>query len=531
MNVTGQLLIAGTWRDASEGDGGFNAVDPAQNAAIEPQFQNAVMADVDAAVDAATDAFESYRQLSASARADFLDRIARELEALTEDIVARGISETGLPEVRLRGELGRTCGQLRIFATLLRRGDWARPVIDRADPDRSPLPKPDIRLSQIPLGPVVVFAASNFPLAFSTAGGDTASALAAGCPVIVKAHSAHPGTSEIVAEGIRRAAETLNMPKGIFSLIHGPGRTMGTALVEHPGIKAGGFTGSVGGGRALFDAANRRPEPIPFYGELGSTNPVFLLPGALNERAVQIAETFVGAAVMGAGQFCTSPGLLIALKGEGTDQFVAKASEAIAAQAAQTMLTPAISGSYKSGNAQRSDDANVELMAKSADVAANANQAQVYLFKVSGANFLADESLQHEIFGPSTLLIECTDEAELVQVAKSFYGHLTAAVHVADADDALTARIVPIINDKVGRLLFNGYGTGVEVCGSMSHGGPYPASTNVQTTSVGERAIDRFLRPISYQNTPDRFLPPELQNANPLGVMRLVDGKWTDAPL
>lgn len=523
-DLTGNLLINGAWVSSPE-TGTFKALNPASNEELPTAFSNATLGHVDAAVEAASEAFTSYSVLPAAERAAFLEAIAVAMEGGADAIVERGMLETGLPEMRLRGELGRTTGQLRMFANLLQRGDWKRAVIDTADPQRQPVPKPDVRLTQIPFGPVVVFAASNFPLAFSTAGGDTASALAAGCPVIVKAHSAHPGTSELVADCILTAIKETGVPAGTFGLLHGPGRTLGAALVQHPGIKAGGFTGSVAGGRALFDLATQRPEPIPFYGELGSTNPVFLLDSALEANGASIAEAFVGAMTLGAGQFCTNPGILVARNTQAADAFFSKASELIAGQNAQTMLTQAICSSYRKGNADRQTASGVAVKALGHD--ADGNNAQPVLMTVAASDYLADPELQEEIFGPSTLAILCESDDEMLRVALSFHGHLTSSVFAVDADADMSAKLSAIMQNKVGRLIFNGYGTGVEVCAGMSHGGPYPSSTSVQTTSVGERAIDRFVRPICFQNTPDALLPDELKNANPLGIPRLVNGQWT----
>lgn len=528
MSLTGKQLINGAWTSTAT-EGAFLALNPATNGKLPTEFQNANLDEVNAAAATAHKAFPIYSALSAEERATFLDEIAAQMEAAAENIVERGMAETGLPQMRLQGELGRTTGQLRQFSNILRRGDWKRVVIDTAIPDRAPVPKPDIRLTQIALGPVVVFAASNFPLAFSTAGGDTASALAAGCPVIVKAHSAHPGTSELVAECIRKAIEKCGMPAGTFGLIHGPGQTVGAALVQHPDIKAGGFTGSVGGGRALFNLASQRPEPIPFFGELGSTNPVFLLDKALEEKAESIAEAFVGAMTLGAGQFCTNPGILVVKESKDTATFLAKAADAIANQQAQCMLTPGISSSFNDGNKKRQAASGVRIKAFGPE--AGGNNAQPILMAVSATDYLADEDLQEEIFGPSTLAIVCGSDEEMLQVAASFHGHLTSSIFAESGDLIMSQRLSAIMQNKVGRLIFNGYGTGVEVCAGMSHGGPYPSSTNVQSTSVGERAIDRFVRPFCYQNTPQELLPVELKDENPLGIPRLVNGAWTADPL
>lgn len=531
MTLTGKQLINGDWIQPSVANDAFQAINPADNTTLPTEYTNASDAEVEAAALAASKCFDEYSVMSEQDRAIFLETIATEMEALKSEIIAQGTLETGLPEARLQGELGRTTGQLRMFANMLKNGAWKRPVIDTADPDRKPVPKPDIRLTQIPLGPVVVFSASNFPLAFSTAGGDTASALAAGCPVIVKSHSSHPGTSEVVAQGILAAIKKCQVPAGVFALLHGPGRTLGTALVKHPAIKAGGFTGSVAGGRALFDLASSRPEPIPFFGELGSTNPVFLLPQALQANAENIAENYVTAMTMGAGQFCTSPGIAILCKGEAADTFMSKMTALISEQTAQTMLSPVICSSYKAANVERRSLKLINVVGQSDSVADEDLSGQVHLLSVNASDYLSHPELEEEIFGPSTLAVICDDFWQMIQVAESFHGHLTCSIHESSGDESMAVELTRLMQNKVGRLLFNGFGTGVEVCAGMSHGGPYPSSSNVQSTSVGGRAIGRFVRPICYQNTPDALLPDELKNANPRKVMRLVDGNWSDEPI
>lgn len=531
MQLTGKQLINGAWVTPVPESGSFQAVNPADNTLLPTKFTNAGDKEIEAATEQATLSFVDYSAMPDQKRADFLETIALELEERKVEIIQQCMLETGLPEARLQGELGRTCGQLRMFASLLKRGDWKRPVIDTAEPERKPVPKPDIRLAQLPLGPVVVFAASNFPLAFSTAGGDTASALAAGCPVIVKPHSGHPGTSELVAQGVLAAIEKCHMPKGVFALLHGSGKTVGVKLVKHHSIKAGGFTGSVAGGRALFDIANSRPNPIPFYGELGSTNPVFLLPNALANRLTQIADEFVAAMTLGAGQFCTNPGMAILCKDDNAIQFLTKLASLVSVQSAQTMLNPAICSSYKVANSKRCSMPEISILGQSTPIDNDQNLAQAHLFTVEGDDYLANSELEEEVFGPSTLAVICKDTKQMFQVAESFYGHLTCAIHMGSGDEDISAQLLKIMQHKVGRVVFDGYGTGVEVCAGMSHGGPYPSSTNVQTTSVGERAIERFIRPVCYQNTPDALLPDELKNANPQDILRLVNGNWDRKPV
>ncbi|NRA22175.1 MAG: aldehyde dehydrogenase (NADP(+)) [Oceanospirillaceae bacterium] len=526
MSITGKILINGQWVKGADSE--FNAANPATGASSAEKFSNADLAQVDEAVTLASAAFDTFSQYSDKQKATLLRTIAEELEAIRPAIVERGTWETALPEMRINGELGRTIGQLNMFATLLEKGDWKRPVIDLAQPDRQPLAKPDLRLTQVPLGPVVVFSASNFPLAFSVAGGDTASALAAGCPVIVKTHGAHPGTSELVAGAILRAIETCGAPKAIFAMLHGSGRIIGTALVKHPKVKAVGFTGSIAGGRALYDVAVSRPEPIPFFGELGSTNPVYLLAKSLEDTAEQIAESFLGSLMMGVGQFCTSPGMLIAVKGPAFDRLVATLAEKAPVLGAGSMLTAGICASYNKLCAERDALPSLKAIAKGTAGDSAASQAQVALFSVDATDYLANQDLEEEVFGPSTLVIACNDEAQMLEVAASMKGHLTGAIFAEEADQAAAAKLLPILQQRIGRVLFNGYGTGVELSSAMSHGGPYPSSSASQTTSVGTRAIERFTRPLCYQNTPDALLPVELKNANPNGIMRLVNDQWSD---
>ncbi|ETX12363.1 2,5-dioxovalerate dehydrogenase [Marinomonas ushuaiensis DSM 15871] len=528
MNISGKILIASEWL---QGEGNnFNASNPSNGQQSSETFSNASTAQAQAATLAASQAFDIYSQYSDQKKATFLRTIGIELEKVRSAIVQRATWETALPESRINGELGRTIGQLNMFAQLLEDGDWKRPVIDLAQPDRQPLPKPDIRLTQVPLGPVVVFSASNFPLAFSVAGGDTASALAAGCPVIVKNHNAHPGTSEIVASAIVAAIKQCGIPSGVFSMLHGDGRIIGAGLVTDPKVKAVGFTGSITGGRALYNLAVGRPEPIPFYGELGSTNPVFLLPKSLDANAEEIASSFIGALMMGVGQFCTSPGILIAIKGQSLNRLLASLAEKTPALNAASMLTAGICKSYQQSCLTREAMPSLTKIASGESADSKASQAQVNLFSVDAVDYLKQTELEEEVFGPSTLVVCCEDSDQLLAVAKSLGGHLTAALFSEEADQDLASQLLPVLQQRVGRILFDGYGTGVELSSAMSHGGPYPSSTASQTTSVGTRSIERFIRPVCYQNTPDALLPIELKNANPDSVMRLVNNKWsTDA--
>jgi NADP-dependent aldehyde dehydrogenase len=500
--LTGKHLIAGDW---VLGEATFRS-SPAQGEALE--YSVGTPAHVDRAVCAAEAAFVSYGQTSRDERAAFLDRIADEIEARGPEITAIGTSETGLPAARLDGERGRTTGQLRLFAAHIRKGDYLDRRHDAALPDRKPLPRPDLKLVQRPIGPVAVFGASNFPLAFSTAGGDTASALAAGCPVVVKGHSAHPGTAEIVAQAIAAAIAALGLHPGIFSLIQGGRRDVGEALVQHPLIRAVGFTGSLAGGRALFDLCVRRPDPIPFFGELGSVNPTFLLPAALKARGAQIAAGWVGSLTQGAGQFCTNPGLVIAIDGPEIDAFERAAAAGLAGVAAQTMLTDGIAQAYRDGQARISAAPGVTALVETESAA---RQANPNLYSVPSDAFRQTHALGEEVFGPLGLVVRAKDEADLLALAAGVEGQLTCTLHLDAADHPLAQRLLPVLERKAGRILANGFPTGVEVADAMVHGGPYPASTNFGATSVGTLSIRRWLRPVCYQNIPDDLLPADLR--------------------
>ncbi|HQR32430.1 MAG TPA: aldehyde dehydrogenase (NADP(+)) [Blastocatellia bacterium] len=525
MELNGKNIIAGKAVDA-DGEK-FPAYAPAEGNYIEPQFEEASADHVNRALVAAEEAFHSYRKLPAENRAAFLDAIADEILAIGDALIERANIETALPKERLTGERGRTMNQLKMFATLIREGSWVEARIDLAQPDRQPLPKPDIRRMLVPIGPVTVFGASNFPLAFSVAGGDTASALAAGCPVVVKAHPAHPGTSELVARAIAAAAEKTGMPAGVFSMLHDRGHEVGTALVKHPLTKAVGFTGSLRGGRALFDAAASRPDPIPVYAEMGSTNPVFVLPGALRERGDALAEGMKTSVTMGVGQFCTNPGLTIGLEGDEFGKFTNKLGGLISEAPSGTMLYPGILTAYDQGVKQLGELDGVTKVQSNHTAELSRTEARAAMFCTSATNFLQHKVLSEEVFGPSTVVVKCDSNAELETVARNLEGHLTATIHGTEADLAEFAWLVSILENKVGRLIFNGFPTGVEVCASMHHGGPYPATTDSRTTSVGTAAISRFARPVSYQNFPQSALPVELQNENPRGIWRLVDNQFT----
>lgn len=462
---------------------------------------------VDAAARAAEEAFWTYGYTTRAERAAFLNAIADEIEARAEAITEIGTSETGLPVGRLQGERGRTTGQLRLFAEHILNGAYLDRRHDVALPDRAPLPRPDLRMMQRPIGPVAVFGASNFPLAFSTAGGDTAAALAAGCPVVVKGHGAHPGTGEIIAEAIHAAVEKCGMPKGVFSLVQGGNRRVGEALVQHPRIKAVGFTGSLGGGRALFDLCAQRPEPIPFFGELGAVNPMFMLPQAIARRGAELGRGWAGSLAMGAGQFCTNPGIAVVIAGPEADAFVEAARAALSETGAQVMLTDGIAQAYSKGAAVIGEQAGVQTLITSM---CDRREAKPFLFRVAAEDWLGNHALSEEVFGPLGLVVVAHDADEMDRVARSFVGQLTTTLHMDDDDAPLARRLLPVLERMAGRVLANGFPTGVEVCDAMVHGGPYPASTNFGATSVGTLSIRRFLRPVCYQNLPEAILPADL---------------------
>jgi NADP-dependent aldehyde dehydrogenase len=495
-------------------------------AGVQTEVEEASAAHVDAALEAAERAAHEYRRTSPAQRAAFLDRIAEEIERVG-DLLDVAHAETALPPARLAGERARTTGQLRLFADLVREGSWVEARIDRALPDRTPLPKPDVRRMLIPIGPVAVFGASNFPLAFSVAGGDTASALAAGCPVVVKAHPAHPATSELAGRAVTRAAAAAGMPPGVFSLIQSSRNDVALALVRHRHTAAVGFTGSLRAGRALFDAAAQRPDPIPVYAEMGSVNPVFLLPGALAERAEAIAEGLAISVTLGVGQFCTNPGVVVGVATGAFNRFVQRLEELIRRAQPGTMLYPALLESYEAGVRRLGAVAGTTTVRSSAGGATQESCALPSMFDTTAQTFLRHQELAEEVFGPSTVVVRCGSREEVEAVARSLEGQLTATVHGTPADLVEHAWLVPILEDKAGRLVVNGFPTGVEVCASMQHGGPYPATTDSRTTSVGTAAIHRFARPVAYQNFPQPSLPPELQDANPRGIWRWVDGAMT----
>lgn len=500
------------------------AINPATGSDLPTPFHWATTEDVARAAELASKAFAEYRRWPAARRAKFLRLIASLIEANASILVERANLETALPPARLQGEIARTCGQLRLFASLIEEGWWLDARIDHANPERKPLPKPDVRSLLQPLGPVAVFSSSNFPFAFSVAGGDTASALAAGCPVIVKPHQGHLGTSEAVGLLIQQAARESDAPEGVFSMVFGPGREVGMALVKHPLIKAVGFTGSRAGGRALMDAAAARPEPIPVYAEMGSINPVFMLSGAIQQNAEALATGMHGSVTLGVGQFCTNPGLVFIEPKPAAQTFLQKLESLMAATPAGTMLTPSICSEYHAGIEKFSTTPGVRRVTQPSDAKKN-GEARATLFTTDAETFLAKHELMEEVFGPSTLVVHCGSKSQLLAAAERLEGQLTATVHGTAEDFAANADLLAILETKAGRLVCNGFPTGVEVCHAMNHGGPYPATADGRSTSVGTRAIVRFARPVCYQNFPDSALPDELKESNPLGLWRLVDGQ------
>ncbi|QHE93838.1 aldehyde dehydrogenase family protein [Pandoraea fibrosis] len=519
MQITGEMLIGRT--DVRGSAGTLEAFDPSRGERLTPVFGAGTVQDVERACQLAGAAFDPFRAAPLAKRAEFLEAVAQAILDLGDALIERAHAETGLPVARLQGERGRTVGQLRMFARVVRDGHFLGATIDPAQPAREPLPRSDLRLAKIGLGPVAVFGASNFPLAFSVAGGDTASAFAAGCPVIVKAHSAHLGTSELVARAVRSAVQKLGLPEGVFSLLVGE-RAVGEALVAHPAIAAVGFTGSRNGGLALQRIAQTRAIPIPVYAEMSSINPVYLLPEALAARGDAIARGFVDSLTMGVGQFCTNPGLVLGMTGDALERFCRTATEALTAKAAGTMLTPGIHQAYDKGVARLADEPNVSVLARGQ--AGSGCQGQAALFRTTAAAFLATPALHDEVFGPASVVIACDTVDEMIAITERLEGQLTATLQLDAGDTATARRLLPSLERRAGRILANGFPTGVEVCHAMVHGGPFPATSNAMFTSVGATAIDRFLRPVCYQDLPDALLPEALRQNNPLGLWRLVDG-------
>jgi alpha-ketoglutaric semialdehyde dehydrogenase len=494
------------------------AAQPATGNLLEPAYLSATPEEIEVTMSLACSAFATYSNLSGKIRAEFLRAIAGEIESVVEDIVERGSVETALPEPRLRGETARTTGQLRMFANQIEEGSWVDARIDRADPDRKPIPKVDLRSMLRPLGPVAVFCASNFPLAYSVAGGDTASALAAGCPVVVIAHASHPGVAEVVAAAVIRAAKLTGMPEGVFSVLYGGGRKVGQAVVKHPVTQAVGFTGSRSGGTALMDIASARSQPIPVYAEMSSVNPLVILPGALSRGEEALAEGFFGSLTLGVGQFCTNPGLVFLPHGMG-ENFLTKLKALVGASTPGTMLNASICRSFTDSTAAVAATHGVETLSHSI-AEAGPGQSAPAVFTVSMADFLANPALQHEMFGPAALIVRGS-VAEIEAAIPTLEGQLTASLHATDAELLSHATLVHALQQRAGRLIYNGFPTGVEVCNSIVHGGPFPSTSDGRSTSVGTMAIFRFCRPVAWQGFPDVALPAELQEANPLGIRRM----------
>ncbi len=526
--ITGKNYIGDTL--SAKGEKTFKTFNPLSNTENETAFVEANTEEINEAVTLASQAYITYNQKSGEDKAAFLNAIADEILALDETLIKVYCSESGLPEGRAKGERGRTIGQLRAFAALVAEGSWVEASIDTAIPDRTPVPKPDLRKMMVPLGPVVVFGASNFPLAFSTAGGDTAAALAAGCPVVVKSHPMHAGTGELVASAVIKAAQKTGMPKGVFSNLNSSGIEVGVSLVQHPQIKAVGFTGSIKGGRALFDLAAQRKEPIPVFAEMGSINPVIMLPEAVKNRTADLAKTYAGSITVGAGQFCTNPGLLLGVKGEALTAFIEQLSQEIVKIEPSCMLHPHIIGAYeKNKETAINQEGLVVAVDYTEEVAVNyARQAVV---TVKGETFLNNTTLHHEVFGPFSMVVQCDSIDQLEEIVANLEGQLTGTI-ISDNDEISSYdSLIAALQTRVGRIIFNGVPTGVEVCPSMQHGGPYPASTDSRFTAVGTQSIKRWVRPFSFQDWPDHLLPNELKNGNPLKINRLVNNEHTRASI
>lgn len=523
MSIFGKLYFDGAWHSGHGGS--YQAIDPSTATAIEPMMGKATKTQVEAAVAAAQRDALAFAKMPATKRAMFLRECATQIEALGDELVTRITQETGYPKARGEGERARTCGQLRMFADSLDAGEFVDARIDTALPDRKPAPRPDLRFMQQAIGPVAVFAVSNFPLAYSVAGGDTASALAAGCPVLAKGHLSHPGTGELVAQAIANAIDTCQMPKGIFAFLMGDDAEVGATLVQASPVKAVGFTGSIAGGTALMKLANARPEPIPVFAEMGSVNPVVLLPEALKTNAAAIAKGFVASLTLGTGQFCVNPGLVIAVEGAGLEEFIQTVQTELGNIGAGVMLNERICNAYQQGITRFTHAPGVSSLAHGqANSVPEGFRAQAHLLGTSGENFIAQHAIHEEVFGPTSLLVTCKDIAEVERVIEALAGQLTGTLHGTESELLAHSALVDLLARKAGRVVINGFPTGVEVCPSMVHGGPFPASSDMRFTAVGTAAIQRFQRPVCYQNFPDTLLPEALKNSNPLKLVRLVDG-------
>lgn len=518
--MTTKNIIAGV--ESALGSETLRAVDPFKKNELEGNFHIATKQEIDKAANSAYDAWRTYKLTNGHKKGEFLRKIAENIEALGDELVHRAMAESGLPEGRIKGERGRTCGQLRLFASLVEEGSWAKATIDEAIPDRKPMPRVDIRKIYQSLGPVAVFGASNFPLAFSTAGGDTASALASGCPVIVKGHPSHLGTHALVSQAITNAVSSCGLPSGTFSAITG-GIPVGAALVKHPKIKAVGFTGSLGGGSAIMKASYERKEPIPVYAEMGSINPIFILADQLEGDLSNLATTLAGSINMGAGQFCTNPGVIVISESEHKSKFIKELQKAFAALAPSTMLNEGIHNNYNNQKQKIGQEESVQTIYNASSD--DAWSAKPTLALTKATEFIKNDALHHEVFGPFSMIIECTSENEMIQVANSLQGQLSCTIMGSESSIKATSDLVDILREKAGRVLFNGVPTGVEVGYAMHHGGPYPSASSGMYTSVGTDAILRFVRPICFQNAPQTILPEELKDDNPLNIWRMVNGE------
>ena len=519
--ITGKNYIGNQL--SANGNKTYKTFNPELNQENDSVFTETTQEEINDAVNMASKAFKKFKTISGAKKAEFLNAIADEILALDDELIQTYCSETGLPEGRAKGERGRTVGQLRSFANLVAEGSWVEATIDSAQPERQPMPKSDIRKLLVPLGPVVVFGASNFPLAYSTAGGDTAAALASGCPVVVKSHPMHAGTGELVASAIIKAAEKTGMPNGVFSNLNSSGIEVGQQLVSHSGVKAVGFTGSIRGGRSLLDLASKREEPIPVFAEMGSINPVVILPKALENRNQEIAKTYAGSITLGTGQFCTNPGLLLGVKSDKLSSFINALSQEIMEINPSCMLHPNIKKGYNANKEKVVSQNNVSVTANYESDVQN-NYAEQTIVSVTGKDFLENPTLHLEVFGPFSMVVQCEDETELETVISNLEGQLTGTVISDENEVADYSKVISALQNRVGRIIFNGVPTGVEVCESMVHGGPYPASTDSRFSAVGITSIKRWVRPFSYQDWPNELLPNELQNENPLGIFRNVDG-------
>ncbi|MCH2193204.1 aldehyde dehydrogenase (NADP(+)) [Kordia sp.] len=526
--ITGKNYIGNSL--SAKGTITYKTFNPKLNTENDTIFTEATSEEINEAVALASEAFKIFQTISGARKAAFLNAIADEILVLDDKLITTYMSETGLPEGRAKGERGRTIGQLRTFAGLIEEGSWVEARIDPAQPDRKPMPRVDLRKMLVPIGPIVVFGASNFPLAYSTAGGDTASAFASGCPVIVKSHPMHAGTGELIASAIQKAAQDTGMPNGVFSNLNSSGIEVGQQLVAHPKVKGVGFTGSIRGGRALLDLAAKRPEPIPVFAEMGSINPVVFLPKALETKSSNWAKTYASSITLGTGQFCTNPGLILAEKSEGLTNFVDTLAKEIVTIAPQCMLHPNIHSAYSTNKARAQSQKNVETKANVDTVVAD-NYAQQAVAVVSGKTFLENKTLHEEVFGPFSLVVECENATELEEIIANLEGQLTGTIISEENEVAGHTHIVNALSNRVGRIIFNGVPTGVEVVPAMLHGGPYPASTDSRFTAVGRDAIKRWVRPFSYQDWPNELLPDELKNENPLGILRLVNDQETKEAL